>query len=217
MKYPKTKLTLVLALFILTSGVTKAATINFEFTGTVTYGGSLATIGNLITGEFSYDTSALPFFQFGNTAAWNFAEYRFQPPFGISASFNGHTVTANDLNVKVTKNFGGNVEDSVNVIAFTPLVDGNLYPEGAIGFNLGSRNANVLTDTSLPTFFNLAAFDAPNPNFGFLQGNGSSNGALLQFSIDSIQSIPVSEPSSFMLIVAGILSVSRLFRRLRAE
>lgn len=199
----------VSAMFLLASGVASAAIVNFQFTGTVTYGSTLAAIGSQIGGAFSYDTSTLP-----SSSTGSYASYGFSAPFGFSASVAGHTVVTNNLSVTIWNNFGGNVEDMVNISGGPVLVDGSSYPNGSFGFQLASKpgNTGVLTSTALPSFFDVAAFDAGSTlNYGWLQSDGAPGGQLLQFSVDSVTPVPL--PPALMLLVSGMLAMGGLLRR----
>jgi hypothetical protein len=179
------KFVLALAGMSLISGVATADIITFKFTGTVTYGGALASVGDKITGLVSYETNTLPL-----NDLTGYAYYKFPAPFVISASVGDHQIIANNPSVTVTDNFGGNIEDSVTVSGGSVAVDNTtLYSNGSFGFQIASNagNTQALTNTNLPVFFDLTAFDAgPTQNYGQLQMDGSSDGQLLQFSIDSI-------------------------------
>jgi len=47
---------LVAGALLLVSGVASAEMLTFRFEGVVTYGGSLASVGDEVTGQFCYDT-----------------------------------------------------------------------------------------------------------------------------------------------------------------
>lgn len=198
----------ILAVFLFDSGVASAAVVDFQFTGTVTYGGSLSATGSQITGTFSYDTDTLP----SSTAA-GYASYWLTVPFGLSASVNGHTVVADNMNISIWDNFGGNAEDIVNISGYPATVDGTTYPNGSFGFQLASApgNTGVLASTALPTSFNVATFDAvSNLNYGWLQSDGAPGGMLLQFSIDSVV-VPI--PPAFVMMASGMLAIGGMFWR----
>ncbi|WP_372522680.1 hypothetical protein [Sulfuricaulis sp.] len=199
----------ILAVFLLDSGVASAAVVNFQFTGTVTDGGTLAATGSQIVGTFSYDTDTLP-----SMSLDGYASYGFPAPFALSATVAGHTVVTNNLNVSIWDNQGGNVEDMVEVIGGPVSVDGNSYPNGAFGFRLASQpgNTGVLTSTALPSFFDVAAFDAGSTlTYGVLQSDGGPSGGLLGFSVDSITAVPV--PPALLLMVSGMLALGGALRR----
>jgi hypothetical protein len=191
-------------------GMVSAEIINFQLMGTITYGGTLATIGSPITGSFAYDTDALLVVSMGEYAA-----YEFNAPFGFSGNASGHTIATNRLSVSIWNNFGGNVEDMIEVSGSYPVtVDGISYPNGSFGFRLASRpgNTTVLNNTALPYFFDVSAFDAgPTLNYGWLQRDGAPGGQLLQFSINSITPVPV--PPAFMLMLSGLMVVAGAFLR----
>jgi hypothetical protein len=171
-------------IFSLVSGAASAANVTFQFTGTVTYGGDLAATGSRITGVYSYDTKTLPAFSYAG-----FANYVIAPPSVIAAEVEGHAIVANNLNVSIWDNYGGNVEDMVEVSGGPVLVDSQAYPGGSFGFRLASMpgNTRVLTSTALPSSLHVRAFDAgPTLNYGWLQSDGGPTGQLLQFSVDSI-------------------------------
>ena len=180
----KKYLWIVSAAVLLFSGAASADIITYQFTGTVSYGGTLASTGNTITGSFSYHTKSKPVI-----SNPGYASYRFIQPFGMSASVNGHSLSTTNLGVDVVNNFGGNVEDMVDIFGGPIQVDSDSFPDGYFGLHLASKagNTKVLKNTKLPTSYNVNEFDAGSEqNYGTLQIDGSPNGTLLQFSIDSI-------------------------------
>lgn len=177
-------LAVVSVVISLVSGAASAANVTFKFTGTVTYGGTLAATGSRITGVYSYDTNTLPAFSYAG-----FANYVIPAPSVIVAEVEGHAIVANNLNVSVWDSYGGNVEDMVDVAGGPVLVDNQAYPNGSFGFRLASMpgNTGVLTSTALPSLLDVQAFNAgPTLNYGWLQSDGGQTGQLLQFSVDSI-------------------------------
>lgn len=199
----------VSAVFLLASGVASAAVVNFQFSGTVTYGGTLAATGSQIVGMFSYETDTLP-----STSFDGYASYGLPAPFTLSASVAGHTVVTNNLRVSIWDNFGGNVEDMVDISGGPVAVDGSSYPNGSFGFRLASKpgNTGVLTGTSLPFSLDVTAFDAGSTlNYGWLQSDGGPSGQLLQFSVGSVTAVPI--PSALILLASGMLAMGGVFRR----
>jgi hypothetical protein len=203
----------VAIIFLLVPSMVSADSVDFRFNGTITYGGILANVGSQITGTFSYDASAVPWY-----SSTGLAIYSFPSDPGFSAYVAGHTVTANHLGVHVWNYQGGNVEDMVDISGGYPVsVDGGLYPNGSFGFRLASKpgNTSVLTGTALPSFFDVTKFDAgPTLNYGWLQKDGAPGGTLLQFSIDSITvpaTVPI--PSAAILMASGLLTIGGVLRR----
>lgn len=191
-------------------GMVSAEIINFQLTGTITYGGTLATIGSPITTSFSYNTDALPVVSTGELAV-----YQFNTPFEFSGNASGHTIVTNRLSVSIWNNMSGNAEDMIEIFGGYPVfVDGISYPNGSVGFRLASRTGSttILSDTTLPHFFDVNAFDAgPTLNYGWLQRDGAPGGQLLQFSINSITPVPL--PSAFILMLSGISIFAGTFVR----
>lgn len=174
----------VATVFSLVSGAA-AATITFQFSGVVTYGAPMAVLlGTPIVGTFSYDTLTEPAVKYKG-----FAAYEIPAPSTISATVGGHSITTGNLSVSVWNNMRGNVQDMVWVSGGTPVLDGTTLAEGSFGFTLasGPRSKKVLKNTKLPSEFNVSAFDAgPTLTYGTFQSDGSSDGTLLQFTVDSI-------------------------------
>jgi hypothetical protein len=173
------------ALLSLASVAANAEIIEFRFTGTITYGGNLAAIGDPITGTFSYDTDSKPRIRDKN----GYANYSPLAPASMSITVGAHTVTTERLIVDIWNNFGGNVEDMVDVTSFPPTVDGELLPNGSMGFRLASAalNRGVFKTIHLPESYNVGAFDGMN--YGFLQRDGAQDGTLLQFTVGSIDAL----------------------------
>lgn len=189
-----------------------AAIIDFQFGGTITYGGTLASVGDKIVGSFSYDSSVSYTDEDGVSPPTSY--YSFNAPFGISATIGSHLIATSGLNIRVTDNFGGNVQDGFDLSAYSPLVDGHeLF--GNFGFTLNSRydNPNVLNSSALPSFLDVSAFNAgPTLNYGWLQRYDIQEGAMLRFTIDSIApSVPI--PSAAGLFGSGLLGLTGFARR----
>jgi len=167
----------------LASGIANAEMLTFHFKGTVTYGGTLASVGDEVTGHFCYDTdSGVPSIRLNDYASYDVA-----PQCKIVVRVGTHKATANRLNVSIWNNFGGNVEDMIDVYGQTPILDGTEYPAGAVGFRLatGPGSTKVFRSVNLRERFKIADFDAMN--YGEVLMDGSSNGTLLQFTITSIR------------------------------
>ena len=164
-----------------------AATLTFQFTGTVTYtqDATLAPVGSQITGMFSYDEDTPAGITLPGYAAY-------QLPSSMSATVNGRDITSDILNVEVFDNTGGNIEDMVSITGTTVMVDVMLYIDGSIGLSLASAagNTQALSGTDLPTIYHLTAFDSnasgQSGTYGWLNSSGAQGGQLLAFQIDTI-------------------------------
>jgi hypothetical protein len=174
----------VAAAFSLVAGAAAAATITFQFSGTVVYGEPMAVApGTPIVGTYSYDTDTAPWMKYKG-----YADYDIPAPHTMSATVGGHIISVGKLSVAVWNDYKGNVEDMVWIEAYPIVVDDTVLPNGALGFALASapRHNKVLKDTKLPSELDVTKFDAPGFNYGFLQSDGGQQGTLLQFTVDSI-------------------------------
>jgi len=118
-----------------------------------------------------------------------YARYEAAPECRIIVRVGAHEVTSGPLGVSIWNNFGGNVEDLIDVDAGTPVLDGTEYWEGSVGIRLatGPGNTKVFRSVNLREQFNVEDFDAMN--YGNVSMDGSSNGSLFQFTITSIQTV----------------------------
>jgi hypothetical protein len=168
---------------LLASGVANAEMLTFQFKGTVTYGGALASVGDEVTGHFCYDTDT----SIQSLHMENYASYQVAPECKIVVRVGAHKATSKQLNVSILNNFGGNVEDMIDVYGSTATLDGIDYPDGTVGFRLatGPGNTKVFRSVNLREQFKIDNFDSMN--YGEVLMDGSSNGALLQFTINSMR------------------------------
>ena len=169
---------------LLASGVSNAEMLTFHFKGTVTYGGALASVGDEVTGEFCYDTDTT----IAGIKLENYADYQVAKECKIVVRVGAHKASSRNLDVSIWNNFGGNVEDMINVYGgAAAILDGVEYPEGTVGFVLatGPGNTKVFRSVNLREQFKIADFDGFN--YGEVRMDGSSNGTLLQFTITSMK------------------------------
>jgi len=166
------------------SSITNAEMLTFRFKGTVTYGGALASVGDEVTGHFCYDTDAIPGIRLDG-----YASYQVDPECRFVVRVGAHKATSRNLSVSIFNNFGGNVEDMIDVYGQSAVVDGTEYPNGIVGFRLatGPGNTKVFRSVNLRERFKIEDFDSMN--YGEVLMNGSSNGTLLQFTITSIRTV----------------------------
>lgn len=194
----------------------QADPLQFDFTGTVNYtNGSLTgvTVGTIFTGSFSYDPT-IP----ANYTLSGVSNYSLGSTSQITADIGGHIVVAGNLSADITNNAGGNVEDGVSIWGGYPLsIDGTVYLNGVFGFNLTTvpGNTSVLTNTNLPTSYDVAAFDGHSSlTYGVLQSNGGPRGGILGFTVNAIAA-PVPEPETYAMMIAGLGMLSLLRARRR--
>lgn len=166
--------------------VANAEVRHFKFVGTVTESLPMAPIGAKVIGHFSYDTSATPEMTLGDPSGQSYSSSSYSIARAMTVKVNGHTLVSASTHVDVVNNFGGNIEDSIGVFGSPMTLDGTLFSEGLFGIFLGSGpgKTHVLNDTDLPRKIRVQNFDGMN--YGVVQVNGGPDGALLAFSVESV-------------------------------
>ena len=166
-----------------------AETASFKFTGKVTFGGPMAIPdGTIITGTFSWNPDTRPNLRIKGLSIYQILQ-------NFSASVGGHQIAVNPFSVSVWNNMGGNTEDMLVIGGGVPVVDGTTLIDGSFALSLasGPGSTKALKNTRLPESIDVTKFDAgPTLNYGELRSDGGPDGGLLQFSIDSIESIDLN-------------------------
>jgi hypothetical protein len=167
---------------LLASGITNAEMLTFHFKGTVVYGGALASVGDEVTGHFCYDTDT----SIQSIRLNDYAGYDVAPECKMVVRVGAHEATSEQLGVSIWNNFGGNVEDMIDIYGRAAIVDGTEYAEGTVGFRLatGPGNTKVFRSVNLREKFKIENFDSMN--YGEVRMDGSPNGTLLEFTITSM-------------------------------
>jgi hypothetical protein len=196
-----------------------ATVVEYAFDGKITgvglpVFGINPTIGSAVTGSFSYDTaltttSGIPFF----------ASYQVYPPYALVAFIDGRRIESSEFfNVDIQNNFGGNVEDTLNISTSSAVIDGTQTLDVILDLSFASTNPNTFADLSLPGLLNLSDFNAWH--YGVLtRGN---NQEIIVFSVDQLTQVPqVPEPSTWLLFGSGLACLAawryrRNYRRLSA-
>jgi hypothetical protein len=169
----------------LLTGAATAASITFQFSGTVVYGAPMAIEpGTPIVGIYSYDTDTAPAIKLKG-----YADYQISAPHGMYATVGGYSISSDNLKVTLWNDYKSNVEDMVQLSAGDVVVNGTaVFPDGALAIQLASapHNRSALKDTKLPSQIDVEKFNADPYTYGFLQRDGAADGMLLQFTVDSI-------------------------------
>lgn len=202
-----------------------AEPISFLFTSTVNYtDGTLSgvNVGTQFSGQFSYESTSLPYSSNGNSAFYSQAGTFSH----ISAEIAGHKIETDNLSIDIWDNLNGNIQDHFRATGRAPQVDNIQLANGLFNIDLASwyKNDSALNGTSLPTTLDLAAFDAPLWNYGLLLRDTSQSGTILQYTIDSLTKMPipieqqpgtVDAPGSLASVLLGlsILALTKGKRR----
>jgi len=207
-------LSIAIGALVTASDTVFASPAQFNYVGTVTYtDGTLSgvSIGNVVSGTFSYDPSTAPNLTLGSTLA------EYQLPGGqINASVGGHAASASTLSAQIQNDFNGNVEDTVALSGGSPaIIDGVQGTNASLYISLASKygNTGVLSSTALPTSFDVAAFDAWA--YGTLQRDGTASGTILEFNVTSITAVP--EPGTGSMLMLGLGGLGCAVRRRQSD
>ncbi|MFG6465026.1 hypothetical protein [Roseateles sp. BYS87W] len=157
--------------------------------GHVTEALPMAPLNASVRVEFSFDDAQSPAVSIGATdgSAYGVANYVFASR--VKLSVNRHTVVAEKLYADVT-NLGGSDGASISLYGAPIVLDGTTFPVGSLGFTLASpAGKRVFKGTAIPHQFNIKRLSAPNSNYGWVQTDGTGNGGLLAFKLDSIKEV----------------------------
>lgn len=170
---------------------------SFTFTGTVTESLPMALMGTKLTGTFTYDTLATPYYQGGDQAGPGYGDAAYFAKGSLTMTVNGHTLSAVTPIIYVVNNFGGNVEDAISVSGEVFTLNGTLFPESNFGFYLGSGpgKTDVLRATALPQTIPAERYEGAN--FGWVLVDRSQTGTVLVFRIDRVvpRTVDATAPS----------------------
>lgn len=169
----------------------QAAWRTFEAHGHVTIATPTAPAGAKVTIRYAYDDATAANYSSGDAKGPGFGTANYTSPAKMTMRVNGHVMTAATTRIEVLNNAGGNVEDAISVYGGPMVLDGTTFPEGLFGFYLGSGpgNTKALRSIALPHRVDVRRFDAIGFQYGFAQTDGSSNGALLNVVIDTIEEV----------------------------
>jgi len=160
-----------------------AEIITYNFTGTVTdagnIGGVSASVDDVITGEFTYDTATLDSNP-GDTTAGDYINSTITPPLKIILP-SGSITFDPGLSVLVTK------LTSINIVAGVPdpTVEGNNIDIDIIFSGLKASSTALATD-ALPTNIDLNDFDSATGAFSSFSVENGPAGDPIFFSIDTL-------------------------------
>lgn len=207
-----------------------ADVVHFQFTGTVTSAfdndpnnnqnnvfGEDVGVGDQVTGTFTFDTDLAPTADLGNAA-----EYSPKSPSFFSVQMGSTTYSSDGIfYAAVADNFGatdpqdvfvmidGEDDDPATNVGDTILVDGDVLT-GFMSWRIFDSSAGSLSSTMLPSLSNIENFDFTEGEVSGTDTNGIFG--LARYSIDSVSVVAIPEPSSSVLLLAGLASVIAMRR-----
>jgi len=181
-----------------------ATVVEYAFDGRITgvglpVFGINPTIGSAVTGSFSYDTALTP-----SLSISFLANYQVSSPYALVAFIDGRRIESNGVfSVTIQNNFGGNVEDTLDISTSSAVIDGTQTLDGIFALSFASTNPNTFADLSLPGHLNLSDFNAWH--YGILTRSGN-NQEIIEFSVEHLTQVP--EPSIWLLFGSGLAGLA---------
>lgn len=197
-----------IAIGLCSSNVLEAATVTYEFTGTVSFAaspvyGTSVPAKAAVSGQFSYDTASKATHSVANGSG-----YQQLIPLGLQAKIGGITLTAGELLIQVLNDVpqpGGSVADILTIgfssgynppLSVPLIVNGDAKSIGLFQLNL-MGNSTVFGGSALPAEIKLLDF----PSRTSLFADTPTGLVDVLFTVDTLVQVP--EPTSFCLICIG--------------
>ncbi|WP_332855745.1 PEP-CTERM sorting domain-containing protein [Duganella sp. S19_KUP01_CR8] len=177
--------------------------------------GSTVSVGDSLTGHFSYDTATGVFSQFGGgtmyaaPAAQNSLDVSIG---GASIGLSGATYSS--TNVQVANNaaaLGG--ADSFGIAN----VSANAYASQMMAVSFFDRSGLALSASTMPGRLDFANFG--QSSFYYTYSSSAThammgaNGALTSVTVTQVPTTPVPEPETYAMLLAGLAALSWKARR----
>lgn len=213
---PRTFVAALMIGMVWSTGVARAGIVTYDFLGRVNlvfgnrFNGVSPSLGDVVAGSFSYDTSVVGTTVPNHPGALSYAEAR---PSFFSITLDGGTFrSVNSYDVRIENN---NPYDAITLEDDSPLMNGAPPIPGysSIYFQLVDGTASVFADRSLP-----AALDLANFNGQFCEITTVSGGVFsgVTFTVDSLTTVP--EPGApSLLVTAMVLSCLGFVKRRKKE
>jgi hypothetical protein len=207
-----------------TVGPASASLITFSFTGTVTqfnadpddpFGGGIG-FGTAIAGSYTFESTTPDSAAAATTGSYQMAG----PPFGVTATMAGEIFSITDfLAINVADDFGGSV-DQYGVLACAGGPGSCFSTTGSGALTIGlflEGPTGIFGSDGLPlTAPPLASFATRDFR---LFANAGDNQVEIEGTLDSLtctagcDGVPVQEPSSLLLLAAGLTALCHRWRR----
>lgn len=204
-------LTVVLSCALSLTLAKQADAYTFDFSGNVTQlydnfnelGGAI-NVGDTMVGSFSYDLGA-PDTNFPSIIVGDYWHYSI--PYGITVNINGNTFQTDPSNVSFLAETVNDYPYCISC-AITPsdhfvLRSYNNINASHISWQLDDFTGTAISDTNLPTSFNLSAW---TQIFALSIENPNGSSAMIRGVVTSIQpaTSSVPEPSTILLLGSGL-------------
>jgi hypothetical protein len=195
------------------TGVARAGIVSYGFVGKVNlvfgnpFNGVSPSLGDVVTGSFSYDTSVVGTTTANHPGALSYAET--QPRF-FSITLDGGTFqSVSSYDARIENN---NPYDAITLEDDAPLMNGAapILGSSSIYFQLADSTGSVFADRSLPRTLDLAKFTSQ-----FSEITTVSDGVYsgVTFTVDGLTAVP--EPGAPSLLVSAlVMSFLRFGRKM---
>jgi hypothetical protein len=162
-------------------------------------------LGDIITGSYTYDTSAPD-----TNPSPNVGDYRYNsPPFGVSLNCNGFTFETDPQNVNFLLEVGDNHVysswDHYLIYSYSNRPLSNDIRISLISWNLDDASGTALASDALPVV--PPPLDKWDHDWGVRVYFGPKGGSSISADVSSVYVIP--EPSCILLFASGALSLLR--------
>lgn len=208
------------ALALAASAAAQAAPVTVQFAGILDSSDVPGyEAGIEVTGQFSYDTDTLPAADPEFLAdGFSLATYAISAPGSLLLNIGGDVLSFSGLNVAILDNDGtGEGGEALSILA-EGMTLGGLPGAGAVALTFLTSGANPDTlSLTLPASLELADFDLP-----FMAASGSyftdlsANGKTAAFTMTSLTTTAVPEPTTALTMLLGVGLMGGLLSRRRA-
>lgn len=213
MKLTRTLPACLLAAAALAAGPAQAGLVTWNFSGVVALDtNSPFSVGDTVTGSFSFDNSVAATSSTATTALYNGAIRSFAINGLASLAFDAPGVTINTIEIRD----GNGANPSID--RFNAVLRDTLAPQNYFDLTLqrglaGTNNPPCITSLALPTdpYLPLSCFNTATVTYDYLTAGGTAGSIKLRLTLDDYTR--VSEPATLLLLGLGLAGLAAARKR----